>query len=273
MKLLNLKLLLFLYMVGSINLNAQSIDFEKMIGDTLVVQNGEAELYEWKRKDLKSGQRLKPGDIVMIKEADEEWLKLEFLQQGYKKWLHKDALSNGEVTFKKAEVDVNFRFKLMQGRIKQLEEKLSSMQTLIEEKLSSMQTVIHSFEKKFQNWQAKIEKIERMQAEGLTRRLPIKKPSEEDIIKAVMESLQKRFPAMWAGSMMGARNVEIDYVEVVQIGIYNERKGYWPARVRVVGRVEANYLTRTEWKELDRIGNFRVYKGDYGEWKAEILVL
>ncbi len=262
MKLLNLKLLLFLYMVGSINLNAQSIDFEKMIGDTLVVQNGNAELYEWNRIDLKSGRRLKPGDIIIIEKADGEWLKLDFFQNGYKKWLRKDAVSKGQVTFQKAEVDINFRIKLLQGRINQLEKKVSSMQAFI-----------HSFEKKFQNWQTKIEKIERMQAEGLTRRPQIKKPSEEDIIKAVMESLQKRFPAMWAGSLMGARSVEIDYVEVLKIGIYNEREGYWPAQVRVVGRVEANYLTRTEWKELDRTGNFRVYRGDYGEWKAEILVL
>lgn len=95
-------------------------------------------------------------------------------------------------------------------------------------------------------------------------------PNEEVIKSAIIERLKRKLPTSWSGSLMGSRNTRVEYIEVVQIGTYNNRGRYWSVRSRVKGTCEANLLSRYELKAFDRVGEFRVFQNDYGDWVADM---
>lgn len=71
---------------------------------------------------------------------------------------------------------------------------------------------------------------------------------------------------------MSTRNLNINSVEIVEWGIFNKSLKYWSAKIRVVGSVEAEYLTgfaQTTFKKknFDKTENFIFHKDDYGKWK------
>jgi hypothetical protein len=95
-------------------------------------------------------------------------------------------------------------------------------------------------------------------------------PNEGSIKNAIIKRLKRKVPIAWSGSLMGGKNARIEFIEILQIGRYNERGRYWPVRARVKGTCEANLLSRTEQKAFDRVGEFRVFQNDYGNWVADM---
>lgn len=72
---------------------------------------------------------------------------------------------------------------------------------------------------------------------------------------------------------MATRNLKISSVKVVEWGHFNKSLKYWPAKIRIVGNVEAEYLTgfaKTTWKkkEFDKTADFIFRKDDYGKWQV-----
>ncbi|MFQ5753539.1 MAG: hypothetical protein ACE5HI_16235 [bacterium] len=99
------------------------------------------------------------------------------------------------------------------------------------------------------------------------------KPSENLIKTAITRSLEERVPVSWAGSLLGGNNAKIESIDILQIGKYSEQRKYWPIKARVKGFCDANLLVRTERKEFDRTGDFKLYQDDYGNWKAVLFEL
>ena len=102
------------------------------------------------------------------------------------------------------------------------------------------------------------------------------KPSISVVKKLVKEKLDKHVPRSYTAPeravRWGTRNLQITSIEIVEWGKFNENRKYWPAKVKVVGSVEAEYQTgfaSTTWtlKKFDKIDEFLFYKDDYGKWQ------
>jgi len=93
----------------------------------------------------------------------------------------------------------------------------------------------------------------------------------DGIVKAAIRALLKRqVPVSWAGSLMGGSNADIQDMQIVRRGPFNQRGGYWPVKVRVVGTCDAELMMRKERHAFDRVGDFKLIQDDYGDWQAFI---
>jgi len=97
------------------------------------------------------------------------------------------------------------------------------------------------------------------------------KPSDTVLKQSIGECINKQVPPSWAGSLLGGKNAKVELIEIQQIGDYNEQYRYWPIKARVKGYCQADYLFKTETKSFDKVGDFRVVKDDYGNYKASFV--
>jgi hypothetical protein len=95
-------------------------------------------------------------------------------------------------------------------------------------------------------------------------------PSDDTIKSAIAELLKHQVPMSWSGSLMGGKNAQIELIEVKQVGKFNDQAKYWPIKARVKGTCQADLLFYTETRAFDRVGDFKLYQDDYGNWKASI---
>jgi hypothetical protein len=95
-------------------------------------------------------------------------------------------------------------------------------------------------------------------------------PSNDLITNSIKALLKKEVPATWSGSLMGGKNASVDLIEVQQIGNYNDQGRYWPIKCHVKGSCDADFLLKTERRNFDKIGDFKLRQDDYGNWYAEI---
>lgn len=99
----------------------------------------------------------------------------------------------------------------------------------------------------------------------------IPKPSATEIDEAVRAYLKREVPISWVGNLMGGENARVDLVEVAAMGIYNEQNKYWPMRLRCIGDCTLrDPFNPGRVVTFDRVGEFVLYKDDYGKWKAEL---
>jgi hypothetical protein len=97
------------------------------------------------------------------------------------------------------------------------------------------------------------------------------RPSDEKIKTGIIEYLQKEgAPPSWAGSLLGGKDVDVDLIDIEQIGNYNKDAKYWPIKARVKGTCKADLLVSRESRNFDRVGDFQLYQDDYGNWKARL---
>ncbi len=96
-------------------------------------------------------------------------------------------------------------------------------------------------------------------------------PNDKIIKQSIIECIQKNVPPSWAGSLLGGTDAKVEQIDIQQIGSYNETGKYWPVKARVRGTCQANLLVRKELKYFDKVGEFRIYKDDYGEYKATFI--
>lgn len=118
-----------------------------------------------------------------------------------------------------------------------------------------------------------------LEAKALTAATPssaapivvIAKPSGQEVEEAVHAYLKREVPISWVGNLMGGDNAQVDLVEVKATGVYNEQQRYWPMRIRCIGTCRLrDPFNSGRTATFDRIGEFVLYKDDYGEWKAEL---
>lgn len=102
------------------------------------------------------------------------------------------------------------------------------------------------------------------------------KPSKSAMKELITERLRQNVPSSYTAgefkTRMATRNLKISSVEIVEWGNFNKTLKYWPAKIKVVGSVEAQYLTgfaQVTWKkkEFDETTDFIFRKDDYGKWK------
>jgi len=96
-------------------------------------------------------------------------------------------------------------------------------------------------------------------------------PNDKQIILAIARCLQSEIPVSWVGNLLGGRNARVSTVRVQKIGIYNERYGYWPMKIRVAGTCALNDpFNQGKTVRFDRVSDFLLYRDDYGEWQARL---
>jgi len=97
------------------------------------------------------------------------------------------------------------------------------------------------------------------------------KPTNSEIEEAVKSELQSNIPISWVGNLMGGKNAKISIIEIKAWGSFNKEQKYWPVKIRVVGSAELNDpFNRGKVKHFDKVSEFRLYKDDYGKWKASL---
>jgi hypothetical protein len=68
---------------------------------------------------------------------------------------------------------------------------------------------------------------------------------------------------------MGGHKANLEQIEVVRIGIYNERRGYWPMKIRCVGTCYLkDPFNKNKVVAFDAIADFYFVRDDYGDWQA-----
>ena len=96
-------------------------------------------------------------------------------------------------------------------------------------------------------------------------------PPISDIEEAVKLSLKKHVPMSWAGNLMGGKNAQLSKIEVVEKGIFNEQRNYWPMKIRCVGSCELkDPFNQDKRRSFNKIGEFNLYRNDYGKWEATL---
>jgi tetratricopeptide (TPR) repeat protein len=96
-------------------------------------------------------------------------------------------------------------------------------------------------------------------------------PNEAQIASAVTAALQEGIPVSWVGNLLGGSNAKLNSIKVEKIGIYNDRERYWPMQIRVIGSCLLNDpFNQGKEVSFDNIGDFILFKDDYGEWKAKM---
>ena len=106
-------------------------------------------------------------------------------------------------------------------------------------------------------------------AEECKYRMP---PSESEIKSAITRSLQQNVPISWVGNLMGGKKPRINYIQIVKIGVFNDRQQYWPMKIRVEGSCQLNDpFNQGKTVSFDKVGEFRLIRDDYGEWQAGLV--
>ncbi len=96
-------------------------------------------------------------------------------------------------------------------------------------------------------------------------------PNADQINAAVSNALKSEIPVSWVGNLMGGRLLSLKDLQVVRIGIYNVENKYWPIKIRCVGTATLNDpLNKGKKVSFDKVGDFLLYKDDYGDWKARM---
>jgi Tfp pilus assembly protein PilF len=96
-------------------------------------------------------------------------------------------------------------------------------------------------------------------------------PDAGAVQAAISACLKAGVPVSWVGNLMGGSNASLSKIEVVKVGIYNERFLYWPMKIRVVGSCTLNDpFNPGKTVSFDKVGEFKLTRNDYGEWQAEL---
>jgi len=97
------------------------------------------------------------------------------------------------------------------------------------------------------------------------------KPTDKHIRQAIARCLQSEIPVSWVGNLLGGKKAKVSTVRVQKIGIYNKKHGYWPMKIRVAGTCVLNDpFNQGKTVKFDRVGDFLLYRDDYGEWQARL---
>jgi len=94
------------------------------------------------------------------------------------------------------------------------------------------------------------------------------KPSDLEI-----EQLLKQYSvppyAFWSPGNVGKRRWEVESIEAIEWGTFNEQEQYWPGRIRVIAKVTGvrditNQIIRIT---VDKVIEVKFKKNDFGEWE------
>ena len=139
-----------------------------------------------------------------------------------------------------------------------------------EKEIKQLEAQLSALESRVKYLESVIEKLNTSTPATLSNQTAINPPSNYDIESAITEILKKKVPVKWSGSLMGGRNAKVRSIEIISIGVYNNRVGYWPVKALVNGTCEAQFIGETKLNSFNEVGNFKIYKDDYGSWKADI---
>ncbi len=203
---------------------------------------------------------LKDGDTLVVMEQKEgEWYYLT-LASGKKGW----------VKFSSGAPDV--KWELVPLSTQSEENKTSNSPRTQQPEQNS-----YIYEELFRRVLALEKRVSALEAKALTAATAtppiavLAKPSDQEVEEAVRTYLKREVPISWVGNLMGGENAEVDLVEVKTTGVYNEQQRYWPMRIRCIGSCRLrDPFNPGRIVTFDRVGEFVLYKDDYGKWKAEL---
>jgi len=95
-------------------------------------------------------------------------------------------------------------------------------------------------------------------------------PSKEKVIATIKTQLEQKFPSSWSEGLLNGKNAKVDSIKIIQFGNFNDNGQYWPVKAKVWGTYVVDYLVKSETKTFNKVGDFKLYKDDYGIWQASL---
>ncbi len=99
-----------------------------------------------------------------------------------------------------------------------------------------------------------------------------KKPLNKKVLTAIKTQIEKKLPNSWNESFLKSENVKVDSIKIIRFGDFNKSGQYWPVKARVIGTYKINLFIETLTKHFNKIGDFKIFKNDYGNWQAELKI-
>ena len=94
------------------------------------------------------------------------------------------------------------------------------------------------------------------------------KPSNDFVKKAVMVEMEKGVPERWVKAMVKGVEPNIEKIDIIEWGKYNESQKTWPVKVQVIGSATlAIPFGRPEVRRFDAVGDFYFHKDDFDKWQ------
>jgi len=97
------------------------------------------------------------------------------------------------------------------------------------------------------------------------------KPSNKDVENAVKIEMQKGVPERWIKAMLEGKEPNLEKIEIIEWGKYNEYQKTWPVKVRIVGKATLfiPFARSSEVRTFDEVGHFYFYRDDFDKWQWE----
>lgn len=98
------------------------------------------------------------------------------------------------------------------------------------------------------------------------------KPNDNIIESELRKELTKSVPERWMKAMVTGGNAQIESVEILEFGDFNDAGGYWPVRVEVSGSATLNVpFGPRETRNFREVAEMRLMKDDYGGWQGALV--
>ncbi len=98
------------------------------------------------------------------------------------------------------------------------------------------------------------------------------KPNDAIIESELREELTKNVPERWMKAMVTGGNAQINTIEILEFGEFNDAGEYWPVRVEVSGSATLNVpFGVRETRSFREVAEMRLRKDDYGEWQGTLM--
>jgi len=198
---------------------------------------------------------IKNEDTVSVLLKKQDWIKIT-LPSGEKGWVKYYSSGSDFESWKFKPVNPRKRDVPQKQQVNNAED-INKRLTIIENKVQHLESII-----------MKLNAASSAPSNAISQP---PKPSQSEIKSAIKNHLKFNVPITWAGNLMGGKNAQLSSIEVIQVGIYNTTQKYWPMKIRCVGICELNDpFNQGKRVSFNRVGEFVLYKDDYGKWKAQM---
>jgi len=96
-------------------------------------------------------------------------------------------------------------------------------------------------------------------------------PTKPQLRQLVQQSVQHGIPLSWLDDVHHGYTEEVSVagIEVIRYGRFNQKHEFWPYKIRVYGACKLE-VTKTDERQIsfDTIVHYRVFRDDFGDWKA-----
>jgi len=97
-------------------------------------------------------------------------------------------------------------------------------------------------------------------------------PKDEKVIVAIKAEVENNFPSSWSDGLLNGKHAKVDSIKIIKFGEYKEIGKYWPVKAKIWGTYDVDYLVKSESKKFNKIGDFKLFKDDYGDLQVKLKI-